>query len=64
MVAEDRQRVAGERTGRHVEYTGQKLAGDLVHVGDHQQETLRCGVGGGQGSGLERTVNGTGGTAF
>ena len=40
MVAEDAQGVAGEGAGRYVEYAGQVLAGNLVHVGNHQQQTL------------------------
>ena len=36
VVAEDRQRVVSQRTSAHVEDAGQKLAGDLVHVRDHQ----------------------------
>ena len=57
MIAEDVQSVAGHGTGGHVEHAGQQLAGDLVHVGDHQQQALGCGVGGGQGAGAQRTVN-------
>ena len=41
-----------------------QLTGDLVHVGDHQQETLRCSEGGCEGTGLQRAVQGTCGTAF
>ena len=32
-----RQRVVSQRTSAHMEDAGQKLAGDLVHVRDHQQ---------------------------
>ena len=49
---------------RHVEHTGQQLAGDLVHVGDHQQQTLGSRIGGGQGTGGQRAMNGTGGTGL
>jgi len=62
VVAEDRQRVGGHRSGGDVEHGGSQLAGDLEHVGDHQQQTLRGGEGAGQGPGLQRTVNGSGGT--
>ena len=37
MIAEDVQSVAGHGTGGHVEHAGQQLAGNLVHIGDHQQ---------------------------
>ncbi len=53
VVTEDRKSVRGECTRRHVEYGGQKLACDFVHVGNHQQETLRSRVGGGEGTGLK-----------
>ena len=57
VVAEDVQRVAGNGSGGNMEDTGQKLAGDLVHVGDHEQQTLGSGVGGGQGAGGQRAVH-------
>ena len=60
MIAEDVQRVGGDGTGGHVEHAGQQLAGDLVHVRDHQQQALRRRVGGGQSAGAEGAVDGTG----
>ena len=36
----------------------------LVHVGDHQQQTLRSGVGGGQSTSGQRAVDGTCSTSF
>jgi hypothetical protein len=36
-----------------------KLAGDLIHVGDHKEKSLRSGVGGGKRTCCKRTVNGT-----
>ncbi len=41
-----------------------KFTCDLIHVGDHQQQALRRSEGGGQGSGLERTMNGSSSAAF
>ena len=64
MVTEDVQSLSSHGTGGHMEHTGQQLAGDLVHVGDHQQQALGSGVGGGQGTGGQRAVNGTGGTSL
>ena len=64
VVTEDTQGVASQRTGRNVEHAREQLTGDLVHVGDHQQQTLRRGVGRGQGTCLQRTVNGTGGATL
>ena len=64
MIAEDVQSVAGHGTGGHVEHAGQQFAGDLVHIGDHQQQTLRGRVGGSQRTGCQRTVDGTGSTGL
>ena len=48
MIAEDGQGVRGQRAGRDVHAEAGQFAGDLVHVGDHQQQALRGGEGGGQ----------------
>ncbi len=64
VVTEDVQRLRGDGTGGNVEYCGQQLTGDLEHVGDHQQQTLRSGVGGRQGTGCQRAVDSTGGTGL
>ena len=56
VVAEDGERLRGERAGGHVEDRRRQLAGDLVHVGDHQQEPLRRGEGRRQRSRRERPV--------
>ena len=60
VVAEDRQRLCGQRTRRNVEHAREQLAGDLIHVGDHQQQALRRREGRGQGTALQRSVHGTG----
>ncbi len=60
VIAEDVQGVGSDGTRGNVEDARQLLARDLVHVRDHQQQTLRSGVGGGQSTGAQRTVNGTG----
>ena len=59
VVAEDGQRMGGHRPGRHVKDGGGQLAGDLEHVGDHEQEALGGGEGGGEGPGLKGSVHGT-----
>ena len=59
MIAEDVERGSRERACRNVEHAGEQLARDLVHVGDHEQQTLRSGERGGQSAGCERTVDGT-----
>ena len=45
-----------------MEHAGQLLGRDLVHIGDHQQQTLRGGVGGGQYARAQRAVYRTGST--
>ena len=43
VIAEDRQGVGGQRARRDVDHARRQLAGDLVHVGQHQEQTLgRC----------------------
>ena len=64
MVTEDTQRVRSQRTGRNVEHAGNQLAGNLVHVRNHQEQTLRGGKCRGEGTSLQRTVNGTGSTSL
>ena len=58
VVAEDVQRVGGQGTGGHVEHGGQQLTGQLVHVGDHEQQALGGGVGGGQRARGQGAVDG------
>ncbi len=41
VVAEDRQALCGQRAGGDVQHRRRQLAGDLVHVRDHQQQALR-----------------------
>ena len=64
VVAEDRQRMRGERARRHVHREGRELARDLVHVGDHQEQALRGGEGRRERARLQRAVHGAGGAAF
>jgi len=64
MIAENRERMRRNRTGRNVEYGGCRFARDFVHVRDHEQEPLRSGEGGGERTGRERTVNCASSTRF
>ncbi len=64
MVTEDGQCMSGKGTSGNVEYARKHLACDLVHVRNHEQQTLRSRVCGGQSTGLKRTVHGTGCAAF
>ena len=40
MVAENGQGVGRQGTGGHMDHAGQLAAGDFIHIGDHQQQTL------------------------
>lgn len=53
VVSEDGQRMVSQRTGGNVHDERRKFAGDFVHVRNHQEQTLRSGKGGGQGTGLD-----------
>ena len=44
IFAEDTQGVRCQCTGRYMEYARQQFTCDLVHVRDHQQQTLRSRV--------------------
>ena len=64
VVSEDGEGVAGEGAGAHVEHGGQHFTGNLVHVGNHQEKALRCRKGGSEGTSLQGTMHGTGGTGL
>ena len=64
VITEDRQGVGGQTAGRHVEDRRDQLTGNLVHVGDHQQQALGRREGRRQGAGHDRAVAGAGGTTF
>ncbi len=64
MVAEDAQRVRSDRACRYMKHARKHLAGYLVHVRNHQQQTLRCSVGRCQSACLQRAVNRTRCTAL
>ncbi len=64
MVAENGQSVGSQSAGGAMNDARQQLAGDLVHIGDHQQQALRSGVGGGQRAGRQGAVNSAGGAGL
>ena len=64
VVAEDRERMRGQGAGRDVHGGRGQLTGNLVHVGDHQQQALRGGEGGGKCAGLQCAVERASGAAF
>ena len=64
VVAEDGQGVCGDGAGGHMEDSRQQLAGDLVHVGDHEQQALRGCIRAGERPGGQATVHGAGGSGL
>ena len=64
VVAEDRQALRRERACGDVQHGRRQLAGDLVHVRDHQQQALGGRERRRQRAALKRTVERAGGTAF
>ncbi len=58
VVTKNGEPLAGKRARRDMENRGRELAGDLVHVGDHQQQSLGSGKGGGQPARLQGAVDG------
>ena len=64
VVAEDRERVRRERPRGHVHDERRQLARDLVHVRDHEEETLRGRERRGEGARLNRPVHGARGAAL
>ena len=64
VIAENVQRAGGQSSGSYLEYSGQQFAGNFVHVGDHQQQTLGSGIGRGQSTCSQRTVHSTSSTSF
>ena len=59
MVAEDTKSVRSQCTSRHVEYRRYQLTCDLVHIRDHQEQTLASGEGSGEGTCVECAVHST-----
>src|SRR5699024_4540984 len=64
VVAEYIERVRSYAARRNVDDAWQQLAGDLVHIRDHEEQTLRRGVGRGERARRERAVYGTGGAGL
>ena len=51
VIPEDGQGVGGQGPRRHMEDSGQPLACNLIQIGDHEQQALGGGKGGGQRAG-------------
>ena len=64
MVAENVQRMRRDRACGNVEHGREQFARDLIHIGDHEEEPLACGIGGGEGACGKGAVHGTRRAAF
>ena len=64
MVTEDGDGVGTDGTCGNVHNTGQHGTCHTIHRRNHQQQTLRCGVGRGQRTGFQRAVHCTCRTGF
>ena len=64
VVTEDGQCVRRNGSCGHMHAQGIELACDLVEVGQHEQQPLRCGEGGGQRPALKRAVDRACGATF
>ncbi len=64
VIAEDGERVCGDRTSGNVKHRRGQLARHLEHGRDHEQQALRGGEGRGQRPGLQGAVRGRGRTTF
>ena len=53
VVTEDRQGLCGDRPSCHMEHSRSQLAGDLVHVRDHEQKALGRSEGRAEGAALK-----------
>jgi hypothetical protein len=58
VIAEDRQRMRGHRARGHVKDRRRELAGDLVHVRNHEEQALAGGEGGRLRPRLQGAMNG------
>ena len=58
MIAENRERMGSDGTRRHVQHKRRELARELIERRDHQQQALGRRKRGGEGTGLERAVDG------
>ena len=64
VVAKDREGMRRHRAGSHMDHGGGQLAGDLVHVREHQQKALAGGEGRGECACGQGSMDGSGGAAL
>ena len=64
VVAENGEGMVGQCAGSDVEYARQQFACHFIHIWNHEEHPLGCGIGGGQGTALEGAVKSAGSAAF
>ena len=64
VVPENRERLRCDRSRRDMENATRQLAGDLVHIRNHQEQTLRCRECRAEGASLQGAMNGSRRAAF
>ena len=64
VIAKDGQRMGCQGAGGYVHDAGEILCGNLIHVGNHQEQTLRCGKGCSQCAGHQASVNSASGATL
>ena len=64
VVTEDGERMGCYGSGADMKCSRREFACDFIHVGDHEQQTLRGGEGRRQGARLERAMHRSCGAAF
>src|SRR5689334_10677862 len=64
MVAKNGQGGSRQGASGHMKDGGSQFARDLEHVGDHQEQALRSGEGGGERAGLQCAVDSASSAAF
>jgi hypothetical protein len=57
VIAEDRERLCRERAGCDMKHSRRQFSSDLVHVWDHQQQSLRRSERGAERAGLKCAVD-------
>ena len=64
VIAQNRQCLCSNSARRNVKYSRQQFRRYFIHVGNHQQQPLRCSKSGCQSARLQRSVNGSCRTRF
>ena len=64
VITEDVQGMGGQGPSGDVKDAGEQFACNFIHIGNHEQQALGSGIGGGEGAGGEGAVHRTGCTGL